>query len=118
MPSAFKKKLKNCQCIIDCSEVFIKRPKNLTARAQTWSNYKHHNTMKYLLGISPAGAVSVLFKGWGGRVFDNKITLESGFLAKLESGDCILADRSFQLWEEFTVIGATLHVPSFCKGRK
>ena len=39
--------------IIDCFEVFIDRPSNLMARAQTWSNYKHHNTIKLLLGTTP-----------------------------------------------------------------
>ena len=28
--------------VIDCFEVFIKRPPNLLARAQTFSSYKHH----------------------------------------------------------------------------
>ena len=39
--------------IIDCFEIFIDRPTNLMARAQTFSNYKHHNTVKVLIGISP-----------------------------------------------------------------
>lgn len=34
--------------IVDCFEVFIERPSNLLARAQKWSNYKHHNTDKFL----------------------------------------------------------------------
>ena len=38
-----------CVVIIDCFEIFIERPMNLKARAQTWSNYmyKHHNTVKF-----------------------------------------------------------------------
>ena len=34
------KKIKNCVCIIDCTEVFIERTFNLNARAQAFSNYK------------------------------------------------------------------------------
>ena len=34
---------------------FINRPTNLTARHQTYSNNKSHNTVKYLVGMSPAG---------------------------------------------------------------
>ena len=37
---AFSKKV---AVILDCFEVFIERP---SARASTWSNYKHHNTAK------------------------------------------------------------------------
>ena len=44
--------------IIDCFELFIDRPKNLLARTQTYSVYKHHNTVKFLIGISPQGVVS------------------------------------------------------------
>ena len=33
-------------------EVFIERPSNLLARACTWSSYKHHNTVKFLIGIA------------------------------------------------------------------
>ena len=44
--------------IIDCFEIFIDRPTNLMARAQTYSNYKHHNTVKVLIGITPQGTIS------------------------------------------------------------
>jgi len=37
---------------------FVERPSNLQARAMTWSNYKHHNTIKVLLGITPQEVVS------------------------------------------------------------
>ena len=46
MPREFKKNFSKCVVII---EVFMDRPKGLMARAQTWSNYKHHNTVKFLL---------------------------------------------------------------------
>ena len=34
-------------------EVFIEIPSNLEARSLTWSTYKHHNTIKFLIGITP-----------------------------------------------------------------
>ena len=92
-------------------------PKNLTARAQTWSNYKHNNTSEYLIGITPAGAIN-LSLGWGGRVSDKQITKESGFFNKVSMGDCILADRGFNIKEELSALGATLKIPSFTKGKK
>ena len=52
---AFGKKV---TVIIDCLEVFIEEPSNLLARAQTFSNYKHHNTIKILIGITPQGSIS------------------------------------------------------------
>ena len=118
MPKVFRRTFRNCRCIIDCSEFFIERPSNLTARAQTWSNYKHHNTIKYLIGITPAGTISFLSDGWGGRVSDKEITLSSTFLDKLEPNDVILADRGFLISEEVAMRGAILKIPSFTKGKK
>ena len=51
------------------------------------------NLIKYLIGISPAGAVTFLSHGWGGRISDKQLTIESGFLDLLTFGDSILADR-------------------------
>ena len=81
LPQSFKKNLKDCEWIIDCSEKFIEKPKNLTERAQTWSNYKHDNTSKYLIGITFAGAMRFLSLGWGGRVLDKQIMKESVFFS-------------------------------------
>ena len=49
MPIDFRSKFWRCVIIIDCFEVICQRPSNLKARAQTWSNYKHHNTAKCLI---------------------------------------------------------------------
>lgn len=117
MPRCFKPKFKNCRCIIDCTEIFIERTYNLKARAETWSNYKHQNTIKYLIGITPAGAISFLSDGWGGRASDKMITVDSGFLGKLENGDEVLADRGFLVREELASVGAILRIPSFTKGK-
>ena len=45
--------LRNCVDIIDYFKNFIEKPTNLMVRAQTWSNYKHHNMVKYLIGTRP-----------------------------------------------------------------
>ena len=53
---------------IDCFEVFIKRLSNHLHQSCTWSNYKHHNTVKMLIDITPQGVVSFVSEAWGGRV--------------------------------------------------
>ena len=55
MPMDFRKNFKRCVIIIDCFEVFCERPSNLKARSQLWSNYKHRNTVTFLIGIFPQG---------------------------------------------------------------
>lgn len=40
MPPSFKKKFPKCRSSIDCTEIFIERPRNPTTQAKTYSNYK------------------------------------------------------------------------------
>ncbi|XP_076088319.1 uncharacterized protein LOC143058757 [Mytilus galloprovincialis] len=117
MPVIFKKTYPRCVSIIDCFEVFINRPGHLTARAQTWSNYKHHNTIKFLVSITPTGAISYVSRAFGGRTSDKVITQRSGYLDKLEHSDQVLADRGFLISEELASHGATLIIPAFTRGK-
>ncbi len=63
-------------------------------------------------GISPAGAVTFLSSGWGGRASDKEITLRSGFLDKVTYGDCVLADRGFLVEEELANKRSCIENPS------
>ena len=117
MPVAFKETYPNCRCIIDCTEIFIETLKNYTARAKTFSNYKKHNTVKFLIGITPFGTISFLSNCWGGCVSDKNLTQSSDFLNQIEHGDTILADRGFSIGEDLSVFGANLEIPAFTRGR-
>ena len=44
----------------------------------TWSNYKHHNTFKLLIGTTPQFVISFLSKAWWGRVSDKQLTENCG----------------------------------------
>ena len=59
LPECFKKDYLKTVCIIECTGIFIQRPFQLNARAQTWSTYKNNNTIKYLIAITPAVKVVV-----------------------------------------------------------
>ena len=118
MPLEFRQQFaQKTAVIIDCFEVFIQRPKNLMARAQTWSSYKHNNTVKFLIGITPQGSISFLSDAWGGRVSDKYITEHCGILEKLLPGDLVLADRGFDIADSVGMYCAQINVPSFTKGR-
>lgn len=118
LPNAFRCFFEKCTCIIDCTEIYIERPSNLHARNQTWSNYKHHNTVKVLIAITPQGSISFLSKAWGGRASDKYITEHSGFLDLLLPGDLVLADRGFTIEESVGLYCAQVCVPPFTKGKK
>ena len=80
MPMVFRKHFPNCVVIIDCFDIFLERPTHLLARAQTYSSYKHHNTVKYLIGITPQGTVSFISEAWGGQTSDKYITEHSNIM--------------------------------------
>lgn len=117
LPECFKKLYTKCVCIIDCTEIFIERPRNLNTRAKTWSNYKNTNTIKYLIGCAPSGAITFISEGWGGRASDKEITTKCGFLNLIENGDQVLADRGFTVSEELACKGGVLVIPAFTKGK-
>ena len=101
----------NLHCTIDCSEIFIDHPRNFKIQALTWSDYKKHNTVKFLVGIAPSGMITFLSKAWGGRASDQHITQESGYPNFLEPTDIIIADRGFPIKEDLVVRGTTLEIP-------
>ena len=97
--------------------MFIDRPTNLMARTQTFSNYKHHNTAKILIGITPQGTISFVSEAWGGRTSDKFLTENCGILKNLLPGDLILADRGFTVHESVWYYGAQLNIPAFTRGK-
>ena len=39
--------------ILNFTEIFVQNPSKLDARKHVYSNYKLHNTFKFLVGVSP-----------------------------------------------------------------
>ena len=118
LPVAFRSKFQKCASIIDCFEIFTEKASDFNARSQTFSSYKNHNTIKYLIGITPQGVISFISKGWGGRTSDKMITENCGYLDLLLPGDLILADRGFDVGDAIGLCAANLSIPAFTKGTK
>ena len=64
----------NVRIVLDCTEVFSQTPGALETHIQVHSNYKHHGTITFLVGMSPSGAIIYVSDKWGGRTSDQKIT--------------------------------------------
>jgi hypothetical protein len=94
LPKQFKHFPKT-RSIIDCTEFFIQKPSLPSSQCITWSQYKHRNTFKALVSISPTGTFTFFSKLFSGCISDRRIVEESGFLDKIEHGDDIMADRGF-----------------------
>ena len=119
LPASFSD-FEDTTCIIDCTETFIQRPSNLKDRAETYSNYKVHNTAKYFVGISPHGQIMFVSTSHGGSASDKYtgIVKDCGFLAYLKQGDAIMVDRGFTVGKEMFDRKVKLHIPAFTKGRE
>ena len=111
MPKQFKA-YPTTRIIIDGTEIFIEVPSSMKSQSQTWSQYKHHNTWKALVGISPNGLVTFVSKLWSGRVTDKMLTKESGLLDMLDYGDNVMADRGFDI-ADILPDGVLLNIPPF-----
>ncbi|CAG2252140.1 unnamed protein product [Mytilus edulis] len=116
-PESFRENYPRTTCIIDCAETFIQRPTNLRSRGETYSNYKSHNTAKYLVGISPHGQIMFISKAFGGRASDKFIVEKSGFMNYLLPGDEIMADRGFTIDDLLFPLRVKLNIPAFTKNK-
>ena len=103
------------QVILVCTELFVQNPSKLDARKQLYSNYKHHITYKFLIGISPQMGVTYVSRMYGGRASDKFITTDSAdLLMNLEQGKGgVMADRGFLIEGVLNDMGVKLHMPSF-----
>ena len=95
MPRNFKDSYSSTCCIIDATEIFIEQPSSPVAQQLTFSNYKNHNTLKGLIGITPSGAISFVSELFGGCISDRNLTIKCGILDKFERGDSLMADKGF-----------------------
>ena len=102
MPHCFRQAFRDkVAVVVDCFEVFVEWPSNLLVRSLTWSSYKHHNTVKLLIGITPQGSVSYISESWEGRVSDKYLTEHCGIFNNLLPGHIMLADRGFDIYFRF-----------------
>ena len=120
IPPVFKHKFPRLSSIIDCFEIFMETPTSLLARAQCYSPYKRHSTIKIFISCTTLGAINFISKCWGGRASDIQIVRQSKFCSSIYHlpGDQILADRGFTLEDDFAIeSGSELIIPSFTKGK-
>lgn len=101
--------------IIDGTEVFCQGSGDFYLQVLLWSNYKHHHTAKFLIGIAPNGFISFVSKAYGGRITDKEIVKTSGFYDILEHYDEVMADKGFPIQMELNGKLCTLRMP---KGRR
>lgn len=111
MPQTFEK-FYNCRIVLDATEVAAEVPKNFDQQNFTYSNYKHRNTIKILIGIATNGVITFCSQAFPGCISDKDLILYSGVLNQLIPRDLILADKGF-LIHDILHQGVSLNIPSF-----
>ena len=108
--------LPNAVAIIDGTEIFIQRPSNLATQKSSYSDYKSHTTVKYLVGIDTFTGVFVYVSpGFSGNSSDRFTVQQSGILDELKPGQRILADKGYiyNARDLFAQKRCFLMIPSF-----
>ena len=118
MPAQFIEFCPTTRVILDCTEFFTEVPSSMSVQSLTYSSYKHHNTFKALVGISPTGAVAFISELYAGSVSDQALTRESGVLDLVMPGDTVMADKGFDIAYDVLVHGAKLNIPPFVKNHQ
>ena len=113
MPEDFKQKYSSTRVIIDCTEVRCQMPSSLHLNGELFSNYKHHTTLKGLIGISPGGAITFISQLYTGSISDREIVVRSGLLdLPYQDGDSVMADKGFTI-QDLLPLGTSLNIPPF-----
>lgn len=120
LPCAFQAKYGTTYSIIDATEIFLQTPSDLFLQSSTWSNYKHHNTAKVLIGCTPNGALSYVSQIYVGSISDVELTRVSGYLDTLDdkAGVSVMADRGFTVRDLLAKKNIALNIPPFMEGKK
>lgn len=95
----FRDKFTTTYAITNASEVFIETPSDLHMQSSTWTQYKHYNTVKFLVACTPNGAICFISPVYVGSISDIELTRQSGFLTVLKDTPdvAIRADRGFMI---------------------
>ena len=118
MPKAFKENYSSTRVIIDATEICFERQAFPELQQLTFSIYKHHNTYKGLVGISPSGAVIFISDLYPGLVSDKELVRLCGLLNLLKSGDSAMAHGGFDIEADLALLGVKLNIPPFLKGKQ
>ena len=108
----------NIIVIVDCFEIFINKPKNILARAQKFSSYKHYNTSKFSIVLTPQGVISHTEKAWRHCASDKFLTENCDFLNNLLPDDAVIADRGFDIEESVVLNCVKVKTSSFTKWKR
>ncbi|KXJ07749.1 hypothetical protein AC249_AIPGENE7433 [Exaiptasia diaphana] len=116
LPPVFKT-IKRIRCSVDCTEFRVETARNFARQGNTYSSYKHANTFKCLIAVTPNGGSCFVSDLYEGDISDVQIFEQSGILKHIEPQDVILVDRGFTVQDLVNPLQAHINIPAFLKGR-
>jgi hypothetical protein len=119
MPKDFKRKFPSTRVILDATEVRIQKPEHPPDQSATWSTYKHANTLKTMIGVSPRGLVTYVSNSYGGSCSDRQIIERSTLVQEkpFSPKDSIMADRGIMVQDIFASQDVQVNTPQTMRGK-
>lgn len=117
LPQCFED-FKDVRVVLDCTEIFLQKSKNLCCQLYTYSHYKGTYTCKFMTGVTPAGNISFISKPYGGRTSDKAIFEQSNLKNLLQPGNAVMVDRGFLIDDMCEMNGWKCIRPPFLKNKK
>jgi DDE superfamily endonuclease/Helix-turn-helix of DDE superfamily endonuclease len=106
MPVYFVGHFEDTKVVLDCTESKIQTFNCLNCRIESYSNYKSNQTAKYLLGVTPAGSINFVSRGYPGRASDKYIFNHENVIQLLTPGvDAVMIDKGFAIETELASAG-------------
>ncbi len=91
----------------------------MTTQKSSYSDYKSHTTVKYLVAIDTfTGVFIYVSNGFSGNARDRYTIEQSGILKVLKPGQRILADKGYTARDLFAMKRCFLTFPIFLSGNK
>jgi hypothetical protein len=107
--------------LLDATEAFADTASMKTVNSILYSAYKHHSTMKWLVGADPIGTVwnDSISDGHGGSVSDPVFTQITKFLKQVPFGAAVEVDKGFLIENMCAALGVLCVRPmKFLKNQK
>jgi hypothetical protein len=108
-PKSVLKKFGHTQIfmLLDATKGYAQVSSMKTVNAILYSAYKHHSTMKWLVGCDPIGAVwnSAISDGFGGSISDPMLTCVTNILEQIPFGSSVEVDKGFLIENLCALLG-------------
>ncbi|XP_074652002.1 uncharacterized protein LOC141906549 [Tubulanus polymorphus] len=121
MPNGFRYSFPSTRVILDATETPIEKPSNVFSQSAAFSTYKHKNTLKTMIGITPREIVSYTSESYGGSASDRQIIERSKLCSQstafFKSDDSIMADRGIMVQDLLATKNIKVNTPTMLNGK-